>query len=230
MTTGSFLSRRRVRFVEHERCVDCWSGWSISVHKLARSRLRRPAVCWARASPARRCMCTCETGRITSRIHCRCEPGFAIVPQRCARIFPRCSGCSRSSCSASRTLLGAQDEQGSSHHRHRQRRAHAGRLVQRRAGQPAGARARQGRHQGRARAGARRAGRSVRGHPGPDPGGRRRPEPGAAGLDQRRHPGRCAGLGHEPAVRLGPARGRARRPADRSSAPPRSWSPAARRA
>ena len=58
------------------------------------------------------------------------------------------------------------------------------------------------------------AGRRLRGHPGPDPGRRRRPEPGAPGLDRRRHPGRRAGLGHEPAVRLGPARRRARRPAD----------------
>ena len=45
------------------------------------------------------------------------------------------------------------------------------------------------------------------------------PEPGAAGLHQRRHPGRCAGLGHEPAVRLGPARGGARPPSRSSSAP-----------
>ena len=114
----------------------------------------------------------------------------------------------------SETLSGVNDEQGPVHHRHRQCRPHAGRLVQRRAGQPAGARARQGRHQGRAGARARRGGRRVRGDPGPDPCGRRRPEPGAAGLDQRRHPGRCAGLGHEPALRLGPARGGARRPAD----------------
>ena len=58
------------------------------------------------------------------------------------------------------------------------------------------------------------AGRRVRGHSGPDPGGRCRTEPGAAGLHRRRHSGRRAGVGHEPAVRLGPARGRAGRPAD----------------
>ena len=55
---------------------------------------------------------------------------------------------------------------------------------------------------------------------GPDPDCRSGPEPGTAGVHRRRHPGRRAGLGHEPGVRLGPARGRARRPADRSSAPP----------
>ena len=36
------------------------------------------------------------------------------------------------------------------------------------------------------------------------------PEPGPPGLDRRRHPGREPGLGRQPAVRLRPARGRAR--------------------
>ena len=108
------------------------------------------------------------------------------------------------------------DEQGSINHRHRQCRANAGRRVQRRARQPAGARPRQDRHQGGARARARGGGRGLRGHHGPDPGRRRRPEPGAAGLHRRRHSRRRAGLGHEPAVRLGPARGGAGRPADRA--------------
>ena len=50
----------------------------------------------------------------------------------------------------------------------------------------------------------------VRGHHGPDPDRRAGPEPGAAGVDRRRHPGREPGLGREPALRLRPARGRAR--------------------
>ena len=114
----------------------------------------------------------------------------------------------------SRNPLRSYDEQGPIHHRHRQCRPHPGRRVQRRAGQPAGPRTGQGRHQGRTGARARRAGRGIGGDPGPDPCRRRRSEPRAAGLDQRRHPRRCAGLGHEPAMRLGPARGGAGRPAD----------------
>ena len=53
-------------------------------------------------------------------------------------------------------------------------------------------------------------GAGLRGHPGPDPDRRPGPEPGAPGLDRRRHPGREPGLGRQPALRLGPARGRAR--------------------
>ena len=40
------------------------------------------------------------------------------------------------------------------------------------------------------------------------------PEPGPPGLDRRRHSGREPGLGRQPAVRLGPARGGARLPGD----------------
>ena len=83
-------------------------------------------------------------------------------------------------------------------------------------GRPARPRSRQDRDRGGA--GARRggAGRGVRGHPGADSYCGRGPEPGAAGLHQRRHSRRRAGLGREPVVRLGPARGGARRPADRA--------------
>ena len=41
------------------------------------------------------------------------------------------------------------------------------------------------------------------------------PEPGAPGLDRRRHPGGKSGLGHQPAVRLGAAHRRARLSGDR---------------
>ena len=184
------LVRRRVSFVEHERCVDCWSRWSISVHNastFAPAKASRLLERWFGSSVTSGCMHLAKAAGIASRIRCRREPGFAIVAQRCARIFPRCIRRQCAGCRASRTLLGDQDEQGSSHHRHRRRRAYAGRLVQRRAGEPAGARARQGCHQGGARAGARGDGRRVRGHHGPDPGRRHGPEPGAAGLHRRRH-------------------------------------------
>ena len=64
----------------------------------------------------------------------------------------------------------------------------------------------------------KRAGRrrwpGVRSHHGPDPDRRSGPEPGPSGLDRRRHPGRKPGLGRQPALRLRPARGRARLPGD----------------
>ena len=47
-------------------------------------------------------------------MHCRREPGFAIVAERCARIFSPCDGRWCAVCSATRTHIGAQDEQGSS--------------------------------------------------------------------------------------------------------------------
>ncbi len=47
---------------------------------------------------------------------------------------------------------------------------------------------------------------------GADPHRRAGPEPGAPGLDRRRHPGRNAGLGRQSALRLGAAGGRARLP------------------
>ncbi len=53
-------------------------------------------------------------------------------------------------------------------------------------------------------------GKGVRSDPGPDPDGRGGPEPGPPGLDRGRHPGRKPGLGRQPALRLGAARGRAR--------------------
>ena len=57
----------------------------------------------------------------------------------------------------------------------------------------------------------RRRGRpGLRSHPGADPDRRAGPEPGPPGLDRRRHPGREPGLGRQPALRLRPARGRAR--------------------
>ena len=116
----------------------------------------------------------------------------------------------------SRANNGAKYEQGSSNHRHRQCCPNPGRLVQRRTRQPAGPRSRQDCHQGGARARARRGRRGLRGHHGADPRRRCRPEPGAAGVDRRRHSRRCAGLGHEPAVRLRAARRGAGRPADRA--------------
>ena len=93
---------------------------------------------------------------------------------------------------------------------------------------PAGHAAGRGRPQGGdgARQGRGRGGR--RGHPGPDPDRRPGPESGPPGLDRRRHPGRKPGLGRQPAVRLGPARGGARPAADRRAAMPRSSPPAAR--
>ena len=211
------LVGRRVRFVEHERSVDCWTGWSISVHKLARSRLRRPAVCWACSDSRRGVYPPCETGCTTSRMQLPARAGLCYRAATLRTLLFALHRPLVADSSAFRTLLGAQDEQGSSHHRHRRRRAHAGRLVQRRAGKPARARTRQGRHQGGARAGARgdRAtcprsswARSWRPAPGQNPA---RQASIGAGI-----PGRRAGLGHEPAVRLGPARGGARRPADRA--------------
>ena len=56
------------------------------------------------------------------------------------------------------------------------------------------------------------------------------PEPGPPGGDQCRHPGREDRPRHQPALRLGPARRGARRPADPQRRRRRSWSPAARRA
>ena len=53
-------------------------------------------------------------------------------------------------------------------------------------------------------------GAGLRSHHGPDPDRRAGPEPGPPGLDRGRHPGREPGLGRQPALRLGPARGRAR--------------------
>ena len=95
-------------------------------------------------------------------------------------------------------------------YRHRQRGAHAGRGIQRGVREPAGARARQGRHQGRARAGRHRGGAGLRGHHGADPVGRAGPKSGPPGLDCGRHPGREPGLGRQPALRLRAAHGRAR--------------------
>ena len=66
------------------------------------------------------------------------------------------------------------------------------------------------RDRGGARAGRRRAGRSVRSHPRPGAHRRPGPEPGAPGVDGRRHPEGSARLGRQPGLRLGPARGRAR--------------------
>ena len=81
--------------------------------------------------------------------------------------------------------------------------------------QPAGPRTGQDRHPGGDRARRHRGRRRRRGDHGPGAAGRRRPGPGPPGLGQRRHPGGEPGLEPQPAVRLGPARRGARRPADR---------------
>ena len=52
--------------------------------------------------------------------------------------------------------------------------------------------------------------------------------PARQAVDRRRHSGRKPRLGGQPAVRLGPARGRARLSGRFSTATPTSWSPAAR--
>ena len=60
------------------------------------------------------------------------------------------------------------------------------------------------------------AGRRRRGDHGPGAAGRRRPGPRPPGVGQRRRAGGEPGLERQPALRLGPARRRARRPADRA--------------
>jgi hypothetical protein len=97
-------------------------------------------------------------------------------------------------------------------YRHRQRRPHAGRGLQWGFRSAAGARAGESRRPGVTQARRRRARAGLRGHSGADPdrgsGAKSRP----AGFDRRRHSGREPGLGREPALRLGPACGRARLP------------------
>ncbi len=95
------------------------------------------------------------------------------------------------------------------------RRAHAGRLIQRRVRLDAGAGTRRDRDQGGAGARQGRPGRRGRGDPRPDPHRRRRPEPGPPGRDGGRHPAGGDRLGPQPALRLGPAHGRDRHAADR---------------
>ena len=94
--------------------------------------------------------------------------------------------------------------------RYRRRSAYAGRRIQRRIRQPSGPRAGQDGDFRGAEARRRRGRPGLRGHHGADPHRRSGPEPGPPGLDRGRHPGRKPGLGREPALRLGPARGRAR--------------------
>src|SRR5207253_60461 len=64
------------------------------------------------------------------------------------------------------------------------------------------------------RARARRAGRGLGGHHGADSDGGRGTEPGPAGGDRRRHPGRGHRIRRQPALRLGSAHGGARLPGD----------------
>ena len=99
--------------------------------------------------------------------------------------------------------------------RHRVRRPHAGRQLQRRLRGAARPCARHGRHQGGDGACRRPPGRGGRGHPGPDPHRWRGAEPGAAGRRRGGHPGGADGLRHQPALRLGPAGGGAGGAADR---------------
>ena len=92
----------------------------------------------------------------------------------------------------------------------------AGRLLQRRLRHHAGARARRRRRSRRRSQRAKvEAGRGRRGHPRPGPDRRPGPEPGPPGGDERRHAAGEDRLGPQPALRLGPARGRARHAADR---------------
>ena len=93
-----------------------------------------------------------------------------------------------------------------------------------------GARARPRRDRGGAGAGGRRAGRGVRSHPRPGADRRPGPESGPPGVDGGGHAQGGAGLGRQPGLRLGPARGRARQPGDPDRRRDRSSSPAARRA
>ena len=94
--------------------------------------------------------------------------------------------------------------------------AHAGRQLQRRVRQHAGARPRRRGDQGGARARRRRARGRLRDHPRPGADRRPGPEPGPPGAHQRRPAEGERRLEHQPGLRLGPQGRRARRPAHRA--------------
>src|ERR1043166_3247354 len=100
-------------------------------------------------------------------------------------------------------------------HRHRVRRPHPRRLLQRRLRQCAGTRPGQGGGPGRPPARPCGADGCVRSHPRADPHRGAGAESGAPSFDERWPPVRDAGLDRQPAMRLGPACGGAGLPADR---------------